>query len=299
MKSGKLIYYSQSKRTEFVVTQLQQALCEAKTIDIATHAIQAKTTYPFPWKLKTFLDVFPETVAMQPQPIQLLDIDNTHETDFIILAYPVWYLSPARPVTSFLMSEQGKQLFTNKPVITVISCRNMWIQAQEDVKAILNSYNARIITNIVFSDETANYTSLVTTLYWFLTGKNEKYLGIFPKPCFGDKQIKKAQEAGKIICQHLDSKNLNQFILEHKLTQIDPMLMSAESRVKKIFKKFSSFILKAGKNQRKRDIRRRIFATYLTTVLILVIPIVTILFPIVYFFFRQEINNKRDEHLTY
>lgn len=87
------------------------------------------TPYPSPWRsLGRFFDVFPECILEQPSPIEPPPFEPNDEFALVVLAYPVWFLSPALPVQSLLRSPYAEVLRGRK-VITLSVSRNMWHSA--------------------------------------------------------------------------------------------------------------------------------------------------------------------------
>ena len=106
---------------------------------------------------------------------ECLDNNDADEFDLIILAYQVWFSAPSLSVTAFLKSSAAQQLLRGKPVITVIGCRNIWGQAQETVKQLLSEVGARLLDNVVLTDQVSALASFVTTPRWLLTGKKDEF----------------------------------------------------------------------------------------------------------------------------
>jgi len=109
--------------------------------------VKPLSPYPYPWPFYTFFNCFPEAVGLDGCPVE--NLTETQDYDLIILGYTVWFLSPSIPITGFLKSPQARTLFKNKPVVTVIACRDMWLIAQEKMKAILEGLEARLLDNVV------------------------------------------------------------------------------------------------------------------------------------------------------
>ena len=131
-----VVSYSQTGQLISLVNNFTKPLKEESEVEVFYKNIEPKKPYPFPWDLMTFMDTFPESVYLDPCEIKEFD-EDTNDYDLIILSYQVWFLSPSIPITSFLKSEWAKKKFKNKPVITLIGCRNMWVMAQEKMKQML------------------------------------------------------------------------------------------------------------------------------------------------------------------
>ena len=157
-----IIYYSQSGQ----MREIQENLVSNIDANIYWAQIKPANPFPFPWNSRAFFDAMPESVKLIPSEIETLDIDTSVNYDLVILGFPVWFLSPAIPFTSFLKSPQAKNILNNKPVVTVIGSRNMWIAAQEDVKKMLVDVNANLVGNIVLRDRAQNLISVVTIVHW-------------------------------------------------------------------------------------------------------------------------------------
>ena len=98
-----VVYYSQTGQLTSVVKSICQAI-ESDTIQVTYQALQPEPEYPFPWPLLKFLDVFPESVYLDPPQLKPLQVDVAQSFDLIIIAYTVWFLSPSLPITAFLKS---------------------------------------------------------------------------------------------------------------------------------------------------------------------------------------------------
>jgi hypothetical protein len=68
----------------------------------------------------------------------------------------------------------------DKPVITLIACRNMWLMAQEVMKEKLARLGARLIDNAALVDRAHPAATFISTPLWMLTGKRGPFL---ERPC--------------------------------------------------------------------------------------------------------------------
>ena len=107
--------------------------------DIAVHIenLRPQRAFPFPWPFFRFLDAFPESALMTPGHLAPLGVPAEAPFDLVILCYQVWFLAPSQPVAAFLLGDEGARLLRNKPVVTVVACRNMWMMAHDRVRARL------------------------------------------------------------------------------------------------------------------------------------------------------------------
>jgi hypothetical protein len=172
-----VVAYSQTGQLADVVRAVTAPLQTSNNIEVMFEWLQPETPYPFPWPFLQFFNTFPETVHEKPAPLRAVQVDASSAFDLIILAYPVWFLSPAQPMMAFLQSEQAANLLHDKPVITLIACRNMWLMAQEVMKEKLAALGARLIDNIALVDRAHPAATFISTPLWMLTGKRGPFLG--------------------------------------------------------------------------------------------------------------------------
>lgn len=204
MKRVLVVYYSQTGQLRRVAESLCAPLTAAG-IEVDWCALQPQQAYPFPWPFFRFFDQFPETVHLDPPALQALSIDPARHYDLVVLAYTVWFLSPAPPVTAFLKSADARQLLANRPVVTLIACRNMWLLAQEIVKDLLAKAGARLCDNIVLTDRGSALTTFVTTPRWMLTGRQEAFWRVFPRAGLDEQQIAASARFGTAIARRVQA----------------------------------------------------------------------------------------------
>lgn len=166
-----LVSYSQSGQLTQLAEQFAQPL-RAAGISVDDCTLTPVTPFPFPWPFLRFFNTFPETVHLKPAPIAPPVLAHARY-DLIVMAYTVWFLSPAQPITAFLQHPAAHAVLRDTPVITLIGCRNMWLMAQETMKKLLHAAGARLIGNIVKIDSCHSAASFITTPLWMLTGKRQ------------------------------------------------------------------------------------------------------------------------------
>ena len=147
-----VLYYSQTGQLTRALESMLAPLAARQDFEIVWQKIEPAIPYPFPWGFFSFLDAFPESVYLDPPALKPMAFDPDAHYDLVILGYTVWYLSPALPITGFLKSPEARVL-KDKPVITFIACRNMWISAQDEVKKLLDQRGARLIDHAVLEDQ--------------------------------------------------------------------------------------------------------------------------------------------------
>ncbi|RMA65738.1 NADPH-dependent FMN reductase family protein [Ulvibacter antarcticus] len=297
MKKVLVIYYSQTGQLTEILQNIVSTI-EGKDVHVDYHQIQPVNEYPFPWKEKDFYDAFPESFLQIPEPINELSSEILQKKyDLIILGYTVWYLTPSIPVNSFLKSEAAKKLLNNTPVVTVIACRNMWIQAQEKVKILLLDCNAKLVGNIAMVDKNINHVSVITIMHWMFKGKKTRFLGFFPKPGVSEADIERAEIFGVPIKNALiadDFSGLQPELLKLKAVKVKPLLIATDERGNFVFSKWANLIIKKGASgSPKRAKWLVLFKYYLLFAIWVIAPIVFIVFLLTYPLKRNKINREK------
>ncbi|MCH5715883.1 hypothetical protein [Niabella hibiscisoli] len=210
--------------------------------------LQIKTVhqFPFPWSTPVFFDTVPESVNIIPTTLEPWQT-KLAQYDLIVLGWQPWNLSPSIPFSSILQDEKFKALIKGKPVITISGCRNMWINAQEKNKKLLQAAGAQLVGNIALVDRHPNHLSYFTIFHWLGTGRKDRKWGIFPKPGVSEKDITGASKFGNLVKEYL---RLNSWEgLQQDLSQIGAApvkysLMFIERKAGKIFQKWVDLINK-------------------------------------------------------
>jgi len=296
MKKVLVITYSQSGQLEDIVSNIVKPM-EGK-VELFHERLKPIPDYPWPWSGMTFWDAMPECVRHISSALEPLTIDTDLKFDLIILGYPIWFLSPPVPITSFLKSDIGKKLLKNTPVVTIIGARNMWVSAQEDIKKMIAEASGKLKGNIALFDRHQNLISVVTIVYWVNTAKKDRYLKIFPKPGISEADIAGAARFASPVLDALQENKLDD--LQSRLIQLDavelvPSVVSLEKKGKKMFRIWSGFVLKkGGPGSSARTGRLKLFKYYLLFVIFAVSPIATLIFYLTYpfFFFQIKRNLK-------
>ncbi|HEY0635302.1 MAG TPA: dialkylresorcinol condensing enzyme [Gammaproteobacteria bacterium] len=173
------ICYSQTGQLSRIADHFLAPLREDRAIDLHVELLRPVEDYPFPWPFLRFFNTFPETVHAVAPHLHPLALNGDEDFDLVIIFYQVWFLAPSLPITAFLQQPLAERLLRNKPVITVIACRNMWLMAQEKMKVMLGRLGARLLDNVVLVDPSPTMASLLTTPLWLLSGKRD-YLKSLP-----------------------------------------------------------------------------------------------------------------------
>ncbi len=294
-----VIYYTQSGQLNNAVKATLAPLENHTDVIIHYELIKPKTPFPFPWSYMQFFDVFPECVHGVPCELQPFSFNSADDFDLVIIAYQPWFLSVSIPINSFLQSVEAKKIMKNKNVITILACRNMWLNAQEKMKLQLRSMEANLVGNITYIDKAPNLVSLITVLAFALGGVKDKFLGIFPKYGVSDNELKEnAPKFGEIILKHLQKGSYvdqqNELAASGAIN-IRSNLMLLEGRGKVLFPLYANYISKKGTaNAITRRRRVRVFGIVLPVAILILSPIITILSHLSPLFFSKKIKKERE-----
>ncbi len=281
MKRVLVIYYTQTGQLNRALRATLAPLENQPDVSIHYELLKPTTPFPYPWSYVKFFDTFPETVQGIPCQLEPTTITENNEFDMIIVGYQPWFLSVCIPVNSFLKSDLAKKLMKNKPVVTVIACRNMWLNAQEKMKRQLLELKANLVGNITFVDKAANLVSLVTVLAFVLKGVQTKYLGIFPKYGVAETDLQNAApKYGATLLKHLKSGDYNGMqpaLNASGAVTVKANLMLMEGRGAVMFPLYANYISKKGSAASKdRQTRVKVFGIVLPTAILILSPIITV-----------------------
>lgn len=279
MKKVLVIYFTQSGQQKRILQSLVQPLVSAGH-QIHFEEIKPVEKYPFPWSSFQFFNAFPETFQQKHLALEPLSEKAFEHYDLIILGYQPWFLTPSRPISSFLQSGEGQKILAGKNVVTILGCRNMWIGAQEKVKHWLHKAQAKLVGHISLIDKSGNLTSLVTILRWMLYGKKDPFL-FFPAAGVAESDIEHAAVFGEQIKLCLETDNFERLqndFNSHGAIEIKPNLVLMEKRGQKSFSVWAKFVAAGGNVQSTgRKIRVYIFMYLLPTVVIILTPLLWIM----------------------
>ncbi len=280
MKKVLVLYYSQTGQLKEIIDSVLAPIEKNAEVTVEYEALQPKNPYRFPWTAYRFADVFPEAFAGIPCELEPLGCNPDNKYDLVILAYTVWYLAPSIPVNSFMLSPEAKRILNNRPVVTIIGCRNMWLLAQETIKRRIKDAGGRLTGNIVLTDRAGNLVGVLTIAVWMLTGVKDRFLNIFPKPGISDRDIREAGRFGDILRKALTGKTIaieQDELNERGAVKVDPALLLMEKRISKVFNLWSVFIRRKGApGDLSRAGRIRAFIVYLITAVIVLAPLASI-----------------------
>ena len=277
MKKILVIYYSQSGQLSEVVKQFTHPLVDSPDISVTFENVLPQTDYPFPWPFFRFFDTFPEAVYLDPPAMKPSNLKGDEDFDLIILAYQVWFLSPSLPITGFLKAPLAAKLFKDKPIVTLIACRDMWLMAQEEVKKQLAGMGAKLVGNVALVDKAGSIGSFLATPVWVLSGNKGPHLGgLIPRAGVADDEIKRCDRFGQRIVETLSKEAPLQTDLLSGLgaVQVNETLISSEKTARRAFRIWGKLLRAVGpQGSFKRKPVLLIYVIFLVAMIITVVPL--------------------------
>ena len=270
-----VISYSQTGQLERVTRAVLSPLVGDPGFNVVQERLAPQMPYPFPWGFLDFFNTFPETVHLDAPPLKPVAFDPDAHYDLVILAYTVWFLSPALPITAFLKSPSARVL-NGRPVITLIACRNMWLSAQETVKELLAARGARLIDNVVLIDQGPTWATFVTTPRWLLTGKKDGFWGVFPPAGVSEQTIAASARFGRALrdARHLiESGATGPLLSGLAAVKVNPGYIASEKLGKRSFLIWGR-LLRAlgGTDSVARRVVLIVYILFLVTLILTVVP---------------------------
>ncbi len=274
-----VVAYSQSGQLDAIAESVTAPLQEDPAIQVDWLRVAPRQPYPFPWPFLDFLDVFPEAVHLDPPPLQPFGIDADTRYDLIILAYTVWFLAPAPPITGFLKSDAARRLLHDTPVMTLIGCRNMWVTAQETVSRLLAAHGARLIDNVVLTDQGSALASFITTPRWLLTGRKDAFWGL-PPAGISAADIRDARRFGEAVRAALAEPGPLQRPMLRGLgaVTVNPALVRSERIGHRSFRLWGRLLRRLGApGSRRRRSVLILYVVFLIGMIVSVVPLQLVL----------------------
>ncbi len=297
IKKVVVLYYTQSGQLKRAVDATLEPLRRQSSITVEYVQLNPIKPFPFPWGFMEFFGAFADTVQGKPCELEPVDESQLSNADLIILAYQPWFLTISQPMHSFLQSEQAERGLHGKAVVTLVACRNMWINAQEAVKAHLQRIEASLVGHIAFVDRAPNLISLITVVAYVMGGIKGRFLGIFPKYGFSESELNaKASQYGACLVQAVETaeyKNLEDQLLQHGAVQVASSLMVMEGRGKILFPLYARFLTKNGSaSPGQKQFRVAIFGIVLPMLILVLSPILTVVAWLMPFISPDKMNRE-------
>lgn len=298
MKKILIVSWSQTGQLSDVVKAVAEPLLTAPDIEVVFEILRPVTPYNFPWSFLHFFNTFPETVYEEPQPIQPLQVSADESFDLIILAYQVWFLSPSQPMMAFLQTAEAARLLKDKPVITLIACRNMWLMAQEVMKEKLAALGAKLIDNIVLVDRAHPAATFISTPMWMLTGKRGPFLsGRIPAAGIPAENIAAAKRFGIAIAQQLparENKSRESLLANLQAVAVNERLIASEKIAKRSFMIWGKLLRAIGApSSPLRRVVLSLYIVFLVLMILTVVPVSALIKRLLSPFTRERIAQQR------
>ncbi len=290
------IYYSQTGQLGDIIDNFCMPLID-RGFSVEKVNIKLKNEYPFPWTGKQFFSVMPDCVLGVPAALAPFELKES-SYDLIILGYQAWFLSPSIPFNSLMVDPTFREVLKNTPVITITGARNMWVNAFEKVKKLLNVAGAKHVGTVALADRHLNLVSFVTIFHWMLHGKKDRYLKIFPKPGVSEAEIIHTKVFGEIALAHLEKNHwegLQSAFVINRAVVLKYHLIFMESKAGRMFKFWANFIVK----RKNREGWLTIFKYYLLLSLFILAPLVFIIDRLIFTsFFSKHIRARKEAILN-
>jgi hypothetical protein len=298
MKKILVVQYSQSGQLSEVLRHFTAPLAEAEGITLTVETIRPKQPYPFPWPILRFFDTFPETVYLDAPEIEPLSVDPGEPFDLVIIGYQAWFLSPSLPMTAFLKSEVAARLLKDRPVVTVVACRDMWLMAQEQVKALLAQVGARLVGHVALVDGAGTVGSFLATPVWVMSGHKGPHLGgLIPRAGVDPAQIEASRRFGQRIASVLASgAAIDDTLLQHlQAVKVNQGLISSEKAIRRgllLWGKLLRSLGRQGSFQRKPVLL--LYICWLVLAILLLVPLGFLLKKILAPLLREKMQRETD-----
>jgi hypothetical protein len=197
-----VVSYSQSGETTRIAKIFADALAAAG-VDVVCEEIQPRVAYPYPWRsIVRFFDAMPDAILGSSDEIECPHVNPSDQFELVVLAYPVWFLSPATPVQAFFRTRSASVL-RNTDVITISVSRAMWQRASVAMKRLLTGAGAIHCDNIVVTHQGSPLATLISTPRTLLFGKRDRLLGVFPTAGVADKDLSRIKVLASVVARRL------------------------------------------------------------------------------------------------
>lgn len=197
-----ILYYSQSGEVARIADTFAAEL-RAAGAEVTREALHPQIEYPFPWRsVRRFFDAMPESILGLPPPVYKPQFDPAAPYDLVVIAYPVWFLSPAPPVQAFFRTSAAAVL-KGADVITVSVSRSMWHNASETMKRLLAAAGAHHRDNIVVTHQGSSLATLISTPRALLSGRRDSLMGVFPPAGVGEHDLARVRGLARVVAGRL------------------------------------------------------------------------------------------------
>lgn len=297
MKKVLVIYYSQNGQLQRVLDSFVSKLGDEE-IKVDMLSLSPKIKYPFPWSFYDFFDEFPESVHLDGCELEAIS-DTDDDYDLIILGYSVWYMAPSIPITAFLQSNDAKKILKDKPVVTVVACRDMWVLAQEKVKEMLDGIGAIHKDHVALTDQGGEVLSLLTLPTYMLTG-NKNYFSSLPPAGIKEEEIASCSRFGErlnLVLKEDGEKSDAAMLKNMGACVVNAKLIATEKIANRSFHIWSKLIKLGGKKHSfGRKVVISVYILFLLLLIFTVIPLNIVARKILNIFQKEKIKKMELEY---
>lgn len=203
MRRVLILYYSQSGEVAAIVNVFADGL--RANAEIVSLPIVPFADYPYPWRsVRRFFDAMPESVLGRPPAVAPLPAEARGRFDLVVIAWPVWFLSPALAVQGFFRSADAG-LLRGVDAVTITVSRAMWQQGSERMKALLAGAGAVHRDNIVVTHQGSPIATLVSTPRALLSGRRDRLMGVFPEAGVARGDHARIRALGALLGERLEA----------------------------------------------------------------------------------------------
>jgi len=289
--------FSQTGQLSRLMDSTLAPLVEADNIELTRIDLETHREFPFPWSFFKFFDTMPECVYEDAPAIEPDGIADDAEFDLVILSYQTWFLSPCPPIVSFLKSKTAARIIKDKPVMTLIGCRNMWLMGQEAIKERLDDLGGRLIDNVALVDEAHAAYTFYSTPIWMLTGNKGPYFnGRVPKAGLTEEQISDASKFGEAIVKQLPDRapeDNSPMMAGLGAVKISPGLIASEKVAKRNFRLWGGLMRKFGNpDALARKGILIVYFTFLAIIVLTIMPILAVIKKLLTPFTKKKVANQ-------
>ena len=195
----------------------------------------------------------------------------------MLLGYTAWFLSPSLPIQAFLQGPDAARLLKGRPVVTVVACRDMWMQAQEIVKQRLAALGALHVGHVALVDEAGSVGSFLATPLWMLSGSPApKLFGLIPKAGVAPDKVAGARRFGERLAQRLtQGAPLDASLLQGLgAVRVNTALIGTERAARRGFRLWGRLLRALGpQGDWKRQIALVFYVAWLVTAILILLPL--------------------------
>ncbi|MDR1730020.1 MAG: hypothetical protein LBR52_05095 [Prevotellaceae bacterium] len=292
----------------FYYTQSGQALDIARNIciplengenEIIYKAIEPETPFPFPWTCRTFFEAFPESrLGIPTCKIKEMDLTDVAGADLVIISGQPWYLSPSLPLHAFFQDGKIKAYLKEKNIVNISGCRNMWVMTQRKIRKYIYEAGGNYVGHIVLQDWAPNLVSVLTIVRWLFNNQKAASRRL-PAAGVSDEDIKAASRFGTILNETLANSEwsgLQEKLMQAHAVKYKPGVTFLEKTGHRMLGIWAKFIRKKGGYQdKRRELRIRLFCYYLFFVLYVASPVGIAVFYLTYPLRLTSIKKNRRE----